>query len=113
MEKKMVSMTVEELMFLDWIRNMDSEERVELKNYMKERLETETYRTCPMCMRKAHITVDPARLKKFQNKAGLIQEIFPDLDAYERKFILSGYCPECQEILFGADPYEGDKIIYD
>lgn len=114
MEKKMASLTVEELMFLDWIRNMDSEERNDLKIYMKEQISamkeridsTATYRICPVCRKKAHIDVNDVRIEK-------IQDVFTNLNPVESRFLTTGYCPECQEILFGAEPYEGDKIIYD
>ncbi len=36
----------------------------------------------------------------------LIQNIFPELDADQREFILTGITPDEWETLFGNDPYE-------
>lgn len=37
-----------------------------------------------------------------------IQELFPEFDRVEREFLKTGYCPECQEMIFGNG--KTDKI---
>lgn len=60
---------------------------------------------CPMCgkVHKMDMTPDQSEryYKDYVRDRGLIQEIFPELNPVEREFIKSGYCPKCQEMLFG------------
>lgn len=59
---------------------------------------------CPMCGRWCEITLSDeqyGKLHKYHNREGLIQELFPELNAVEREFIKTGYCPGCQEEIFG------------
>ena len=41
---------------------------------------------------------------------GRIQDRMPDTDPQKREFIKSGYCPDCQEQLFGAKYDRSDFI---
>lgn len=41
-------------------------------------------------------------------KARKIQDIFPDFTPEQREFLMTGYCHECQERIFGK-PMEGDE----
>ena len=59
---------------------------------------------CPICGKKHQITLDEEQadgLWRYDNGEGLIQELLPRLNAVEREFLKSGYCPDCQEELFG------------
>ena len=62
-------------------------------------------RICPMCGKLTHkeldVTVD--QLLRYERGTELIQEVFPDLTADEREFIMSGYCDECMEKLFSFE----------
>ena len=69
----------------------------------------ELVRTCPMCRSTHWMKVNGEKYGKYAYGNALIQEVFPDLTPHEREFIKTGYCPECQELLFGA-AYEGNKI---
>lgn len=56
-------------------------------------------RICPICKRQSYMNVD-------RDKADMIglvpiQDLFPELNVVERKFLKSGYCNECQYMLFG------------
>lgn len=60
-------------------------------------------RVCPMCRKEMAMTVPKEGLVKYSCYGKLIQEAFPELNLMEREFIKTGYCPDCQKILFGAD----------
>ena len=62
------------------------------------------YRLCPMCKRGHYIKLtneQDRKLWEYRNGKGLIQELFPELNACEREFIKTGMCKECQELMFG------------
>lgn len=103
-------LTPEEYEFIKWIRSMTPEERKELIEYLEDLTKADVIQKCPMCGQAHIMTVDAAKMMKLEQRQGLIQDIFPELDKYEREFIKTGYCPKCQEMLFGAEPYEGEKI---
>lgn len=59
---------------------------------------------CPMCDKTHQMTLSDAqsnRLWEWEQGFGAIQELLPDLNPVEREFLKSGYCPDCQEELFG------------
>lgn len=59
---------------------------------------------CPMCGRWCEIKLSEKQhenLSKYHRGEGLIQELFPELNRVEREFLKSGYCPGCQEEIFG------------
>ena len=59
---------------------------------------------CNMCGRESHIKLTDEELWAFKDylMGGLlIQECLPTLNKCEREFLKSGYCAECQELLFG------------
>lgn len=57
---------------------------------------------CPMCSKVCEITVDADSYNKYKQGA-FIQDAFANLNPAEREFIKTGYCLDCQEILFGTD----------
>ena len=66
---------------------------------------------CPMCgsLWAIELSDDQARrLKEYRKGGRLIQELLSDLNATEREFLKSDYCPRCQEVIFGNG--ETDKI---
>jgi len=69
----------------------------------------EINRTCPMCgeMKSIKVSEDvlPA-IMRYDHGIGYIQDI--PLSASEREFIKTGYCMECQEILF-ANPWDDEE----
>lgn len=59
---------------------------------------------CTMCGKDSRILLSDDEMDAFYEylRGGtLIQECLPDLNRCEREFLKSGYCPECQELLFG------------
>lgn len=65
----------------------------------------EISRECPMC-RNHHtkeFDISAEQLHKLNTRADLIQNIFPNLAPREREFLKTGYCYDCQELLFGGE----------
>ena len=62
-------------------------------------------RLCPMCGRviRKDLNITENQLLKYENSMDLIQNIFPNLNIKEREFIKTGYCYECQDVLFGEE----------
>ncbi len=61
-------------------------------------------RECPMCGSTWYMDLDDdefRHLEEYYDGWGLIQELLPDLNRCEREFLKSGYCVECQKMLFG------------
>lgn len=59
---------------------------------------------CPMCGDRWYIFLNEPeyyRLLDYRQHGGYIQEELSTLNACEREFIKTGYCPECQENIFG------------
>ena len=69
----------------------------------------ELVNTCPMCGSTHWMRINGEKYDKYKYSRALIQDVFPELNPHEREFIKTGYCPTCQELLFGA-AYEGSKI---
>ena len=63
---------------------------------------------CPMCGKAHTMNVDDESYFRYIDGA-LIQDAFPEYNPMEREFVKSGYCPQCQSLLFGAE-YETDRI---
>lgn len=64
----------------------------------------EVVRKCGMCGHESHMELSDDELKAYRGYlAGgqLIQECFPSLNKCEREYLKSGYCANCQELLFG------------
>ena len=61
-------------------------------------------RLCPMCgtINSKELDITDKQLSDWKN-GGLIQNVFPNLSASEREFIITGYCDNCQELLFGGE----------
>lgn len=67
---------------------------------------------CPMCGEKhqMELTKDEGlRFERWEYEGLLIQEAFPGFNPMEREFIKTGYCPDCQSLLFGTD-YKSERI---
>ena len=67
------------------------------------------FKTCPMCNKEYSIELNDKGYKKYKRGEGFVQDLFPELDAFEREFVKSGYCSKCQEMLFNTH-YEGHLI---
>lgn len=59
---------------------------------------------CSMCGVFYHITLTDEEMKayhKYLRGGLLIQDCLPSLNKCEREFLKSGYCPDCQKLIFG------------
>ena len=68
---------------------------------------------CPMCKQQYYMRLTEKQAEQWHDYTcygGLIQEKMPDIDKFGREFIKSGYCPSCQESLFGSKL--NDKSAY-
>lgn len=71
-------------------------------------------RTCPMCGRTTGLKEDETMAAEHRHYAmygGRIQDELTDFDAFEREFIKTGYCPKCQETLFGKEAPETSRFV--
>ena len=71
------------------------------------------YRRCPMCGQAKNIEVADeleSAIARYESGIGYVQDI--PLPASEREFIKTGYCFDCQDILF-APPEEEDEYEYE
>lgn len=59
--------------------------------------------TCPMCCKttERNLPISYQQLYRYDHTTTPIQNVFPNLSASDREFIKTGYCDECQNILFG------------
>lgn len=55
---------------------------------------------CPRCHTITRVHTYTANWIAYQTGA-LAQDAFPDLNATEREAVISGLCPECQNLFFG------------
>lgn len=71
-------------------------------------------RTCPMCGKVTGLKEDEMMAAEHRHYAmygGSIQDELTSFDAFEREFIKTGYCPNCQEMLFGKEAPETGRFI--
>ena len=67
---------------------------------------------CPMCNEMYDLTLmgeEENNYWSYWNGKGYIQDMLPSLNPVEREFIKTGYCPHCQEMLFGNG--ETDRVV--
>ena len=60
---------------------------------------------CPMCSKITYMKVTAEQSKEYDEYVvygGLVQEKLKSFDKFGREFAKTGYCPECQEKLFGS-----------
>lgn len=71
---------------------------------------------CPMCGNTIYLRMSEEQKKQWEHYAcygsqgKLIQDALSSFDKFGREFIKSGYCPDCQEALFGSNL--DDKSAY-
>ena len=70
---------------------------------------------CPMCRKNAFLRINSDQEKEFENYAcygGLIQEKLKSFNDFEREFVKTGYCPECQEDLFMKELSKDENCFF-
>jgi hypothetical protein len=55
---------------------------------------------CRICGKTVNLVIEQEDFKKFKNREGAVQNIFPYLSADEREMLISGICSDCWEELF-------------
>jgi len=50
---------------------------------------------CPFCGTVNYVNVDPHKWNQYLNGGGLIQNIFPELSASQREWLMTGMCDDC------------------
>ena len=73
----------------------------------------EVIQDCGMCGQKSKIKLTDAELEAYEHylaHEGPIQNLLPTLNACEREFLKSGYCKNCQKLLFNNG--KSAKISY-
>ena len=67
--------------------------------------DTTVVAACPMCGKKMQLAVPSNVIDDLCAGQVSVQNLLPEneYEPGEREFCISGYCPECQEMLFGAE----------
>lgn len=64
----------------------------------------EAINTCEMCGKKSHLPLSDEELfvlRSYLVGGGYIQNWLATLNKCEREFVKTGFCPKCQELIFG------------
>lgn len=72
---------------------------------------SKTMQRCPMCGKWHYIELtneEDRGVWEWRNGA-YIQDALPTLNPTEREFLMTGYCPSCQELIFGNGETERIK----
>jgi len=59
-------------------------------------------KTCPMCGKDSKLFVDTDKYYHYMHSKELIQNVFPELNPAQREFIKTGYCSDCQKLIFNS-----------
>ena len=72
---------------------------------MPEKYVRTIWKECPMCGTSKSMKLTEGDVKGIErfNAGALIQDALPSLNPMEREFIITGYCPKCQSMLFGSN----------
>ena len=84
---------------------------------MKKITERIVEKNCPLCRNTNYMIVEEENYKTIMEymdgtERKSIQEALSFLNAFGREFILTGYCPKCQKILFAAKQKKEDEENY-
>ena len=66
-------------------------------------------RTCPLC-HKTEVRKYPEDGIKMYQRGALIQDAFPDADASEREWFMTGFCDTRQDIIFAEPDEDLDEL---
>lgn len=61
---------------------------------------------CPMCGKQHSMLIEESEIERFykeRSEGKHIQDIFPSMSALDREKFITGYCDECQKMIFGSD----------
>ena len=69
-------------------------------------------KNCPMCGVTLAFGLTDDEYVAFRNKGQrFIQDVLPHFDKVEREFLKTGYCPDCQSLIFGSSYEMNEKWI--
>lgn len=71
---------------------------------------------CPMCGKICYIQLTEEQYGQMKkNELGIkpIQEALSSMDPFQREFLKTGYCPQCQEMLFCKSDWNKEAFFYD
>lgn len=87
-----------------------------VKSYIQEeKIVKLISKQCPMCGETVYMRLEDNAYERWTHYVlykGLIQNVFPEMDAFQREFIKSGYCPKCQEALFENEWKNKESFIF-
>lgn len=72
-------------------------------------------KNCPMCGKVTYMKVTNEQRKEYDKYivyGGKVQDKLKSFDKFGREFAKTGYCPECQEELFGSKAKNKDAYFY-
>lgn len=72
-------------------------------------------RDCPMCKRTAYMKITRSMAEEYLHYVaygGLIQNELPSFNKFAREFVKTGYCPDCQKMLFNAELKDQSAFFY-
>lgn len=70
---------------------------------------------CPMCGKNTCMKMTETQSKEYDEYTaygGLVQEKLKSFDDFGREFVITGYCPKCQEMLFGSRLKDKSMFFY-
>ncbi len=56
---------------------------------------------CPECGKPHEVHATLEQYIRYMNREDLVQNIFPELSSVEREYLITGYCEECWNKMFG------------
>lgn len=62
-------------------------------------------KNCPFCLEETYLKLSDEQhgeYTKYLEEGGAIQDALSLFNKFEREYIMTGYCPECQEKIFGS-----------
>lgn len=71
---------------------------------------------CPMCGDIYKITLTSSQAERYNEylrHGGYIQDAMSDLNKCEREFLKTGYCPQCQRMIFGNGSTKKIKQVFE
>lgn len=62
---------------------------------------------CRMCKEMHAVECRSDEYEKFARNESMVQDCFPNMSAADREFLLTQYCPACQDKIFGTPEDDG------
>ena len=72
----------------------------------------ELLNTCPLCGKNHSVFVKEEDYFAWQYERVSAQNAFPYLSPTEREQLISGFCPKCQENIFGFNDFDDNLEIF-